>query len=337
MSIIERALEKRRGKQARRAMGGEGAEGQELAGVAEQVSDVPGQEEAGAVPERPAASRRRGAGESTIERPADRTIDYGWLRHQGIHVPGDGRSGLEEEFRLIKRPLLDNAFGRHGTPMVDGGRLMMVTSAVPGEGKTFTTINLALSMALEVDRTVLLVDADVARPSIPKALGIEADRGLMDVLTDPEVSLPDVLLRTDIPDLTVLGAGRPHGRSTELLASQAMSDLLAEIHARYPDRIILFDSPPLLSASEPSVLARQMGQVLLVVEAESTAQTAVTRAAELLEGCDVVLTMLNKATGLGGLGYGGYSYGGYGGYGAYASDVQRGASTGSGGRVVEGS
>lgn len=339
MSIIERALEKRRGKQPQRAAGEEADEGQELQGAAEQASGALGEEAGGAVPASPAqptAARRKGAGESTIDRPADRTIDYGWLRHQGIHVPGDGRSGLEEEFRLIKRPLLDNAFGRHGTPMVDGGRLMMVTSAIPGEGKTFTTINLALSMALEVDRTVLLVDADVARPSVPRALGFEADLGLMDVLTDPEVSLPDVLLRTDIPDLTVLGAGRPHGRSTELLASQAMSDLLAEIHARYPDRIILFDSPPLLSASEPSVLARQMGQVLLVVEAESTAQTAVTRAAELLEGCDVVLTMLNKATGFGGLGYGGYSYGGYGGYGAYASEVQRGAATGSGGRVAEG-
>ena len=333
MSIIERALEKRRENQKQGGHRSEDATQQPGPAVEEK-----GRESLEAHPqpvgERAPASRQGPGMGPTVERPADVQIDYGWLRHQGIHVPGERRSSLEEEYRLIKRPLLDNAFGRYGTPLVDNGRLIMVTSAVPGEGKTFSTVNLALSMALEVDRTVLVVDADVARPSLPRALGVEADRGLLDVLTDPDLSLPDVLLRTDIPDLTLLGAGRPHGRSTELLGSQAMTDLLAELHARYPDRIILFDSPPLLSTSEPSVLARQMGQVLLVIEAESTAQTAVTRAAELLEGCDVVLTMLNKATGIG-YGYGGYGYGGYGGYGGSSGESQPSAAKDPNRRVSE--
>ncbi|ABM62287.1 XrtA-associated tyrosine autokinase [Halorhodospira halophila] len=332
MSIIERALEKRRGNQA------PGAQAQgSVQGAGQQEADPAGEttqtEYAQARPSTP----QFGRAPRTVERPADVRIDYGWLRHQGIQVPGEARSGLEEEFRLMKRPLLDNAFGRHGMPVVDKGRLIMVTSAVPGEGKTFSTINLALSIAMEVDRTVLVVDADVARPSVPRTLGFAADRGLMDLLTDSDLRLPDVLLRTDIPDLSVLPAGRPHGRSTELLASQGMTDLLEEIHERYPDRVILFDSPPLLSTSEPSVLAREMGQVLLVIEAEGTAQTAVMRAAELLEGCDVVLTMLNKATGHGGLGYSGYGYGyGYG-YGKYGGEPRSSAAKEADGRVAEGS
>ena len=260
----------------------------------------------------------------------DIEIDLAGLQRQGIMVPGEIRTELVEEFRLIKRPLLDNAFQQRGKITVERGRMVMLTSSWPREGKTFCTLNLALSIALEVGRTVLLVDADVARPSVPGVLGIEADLGLMDVLTDPAVRLPDVMLRTQFPGLTVLPAGRQHRQSTELLASAAMSDLLEEMYTRYEDRVILFDTPPLLASSEPSVLANQMGQVVLVVEAESTAQAAVSRATNLLAGCDVVLTLLNKASRLGSGGYGGYSgYGGYGSYGNYG----RGAPGGENGGV----
>lgn len=258
----------------------------------------------------------------------DVEVDLARLSSQGIMVPGEFRTELVEEFRLIKRPLLENAFKSRGKTTVERGRMIMLTSAWPGEGKTFCTLNLALSIALEVGRTVLLVDADVARPSVPSVLGIEVDLGLMDVLTDPAVRLPDVMLRTQFPGLTVLPAGRHHRHSTELLASAAMSDLLEEMHARYEDRVIIFDSPPLLASSEPSVLASQMGQVVLIVEAESTAQAAVTRATHLLAGCDVVLTLLNKASQMGSGGYGGYrGYGGYGGYGSYGGNSHFGTRT----------
>ena len=224
------------------------------------------------------------------------TLDFGWLRRQGFIVPDDERTGLTEEFRAIKRPVLDNAFGRNRAMRIPNGRLVMITSALPGEGKTFCTLNLALSMALEVNRTVLLVDADVARPTLPRTLGIDCDRGLMDVLTEPEVSIPDVLVRTNIPNLSILPAGRPHGRSTEVLASPAMMNLLEELNRRYDDRIILFDTPPLLATSEPGVLAAHMGQIVMVVEAERTPRSSVERAMEQLQQCDVVLTTLNKST-----------------------------------------
>ena len=239
-------------------------------------------------------------------------IDFAWLRKQGLIVPGDQRSSVAEEFRMMKRPLLNNAFGRHAAMRVPKGRLIMITSALPGEGKTFTSVNLALSMAMELERTVLLVDADVARPSIPYALGFQADLGLMDVLSEPDVEIPDVLLRTSVENLTVLPAGRPHGRSTEILASDVMRDLIDDLHDRYEDRIILFDSPPLLATSEPGVLATHMGQVVMVVEADRTPASTVERAMHQLDSCGVVLTSLNRATpglGLGGQYYGGSYYG----------------------------
>ncbi len=304
MSIIEKALEKRRSQDR--------SHGQEVpSDEAPEPGAAPGEAGTGA----PAGRGEPWGGDGGPDRRIDVEVDFGWLRQQGIQVPGEQRTGLEEEFRIMKRPVLENAFGRGGVSPVEKGRLVMLTSALPGEGKTFCTLNLALSLALEVERTVLVVDADVARPNVPWSLGFEADRGLMDLLTDPSATLPDLLLRTQIPNLSVLPCGRPQGRSTELLASRAMSELLEDIHSRYSDRIVVFDTPPLLASSEPSVLARQMGQVLLVVEAESTARMAVTRAVELLDGCDVVLSMLNKSSNIPGISYGGY--GGYGYYGSY--------------------
>lgn len=299
MSIIEKALNKSRTAREQREEAGGPAE--EAAGRV--TAPPPRQPQVRATADTP----------PPLERSHKVEIDFAWLRKQGIIVPNERRSGLAEEFRIMKRPILDNAFGRSSAMRVPNGRLVMVTSSLPREGKTFCTVNLALSMAMEVNRTVLLVDADVARPAIPHTLGFQSDRGLMDVLTEPDIDIPDVLLRTSIPNLSVLPAGRPHGRSTELLASEAMMHLLDELHDRYDDRIILFDSPPLLATSEPGVLAGHMGQIIMVVEAEHTPRTSLERAMEQLQHCDVVLTTLNKATRLPGLGgYGGYYSQGYG-------------------------
>lgn len=244
------------------------------------------------------------------------TLDRARLRRLGLLIPEDDRTRLAEEFRLIKRPLLNNAFGRQAK-LVHAGNLVMVTSALPREGKSFCAINLALSVAREVDRTVLLVDADVARPAIPEYLGIKADIGLMDALTDPSLNLSDVIQTTDVPNLRVISAGHNHGHATELLASENMARLAAEMAERYPGCIVLSDSPPLLATTEASVLATHMGQVVLVVEAERAGEKEVTHALELLEGCDVVMTLLNKTRQVPGLDYGygyyGYGYGGYGG------------------------
>jgi receptor protein-tyrosine kinase len=188
----------------------------------------------------------------------------------------------------------------------------MVTSSLPGEGKSFTAINLAISMAMEMDRTVLLVDADVAKPRVPEYLGIHADKGLLDVLQDKDLKLSDVLIKTDIAKLTVLPAGRTYKRATELLASAAMTRLVEDIGNRYPDRIILFDSPPLLATSESSVLATHMGQIVMVVEAERTSQEAVREALSHIHSCEVVGMLLNKTTPTPGADY---YYGYYGSYG----------------------
>jgi receptor protein-tyrosine kinase len=194
----------------------------------------------------------------------------------------------------------------------------MVTSSVPGEGKSFTAINLAISMATELENTVLLVDADVTKSSVLRYLGLEAEKGLLDVLRDPDVDLSDVLIKTDIAKLTVLSSGKGFAHSTELLASSAMKNFVQDISSRYHDRIIIFDCPPLLATSEASVLATYMGQIVFVVEAERTPQEAVKDALAHLSDCEHVGLVLNKApTRTGGVDYYGYGYG-YGGYGEYS-------------------
>ncbi|MBS0545407.1 MAG: tyrosine-protein kinase family protein [Proteobacteria bacterium] len=246
-------------------------------------------------------------------------IDLERLHHIGMVTPDHSRSPLAEEFRVIKRPLLHNATAS-GPAAVVNGNLIMVTSALPGEGKSFTAINLAVSIAMELDHTVLLVDADVSRPSVLRHLGLAPERGLMDVLTGDVDDLGDVLLRTNIEKLSILPAGMPHPRATELLASDSMNQLLEQIANRYPDRIVVFDSPPLLVTTEARVLATHMGQIIVVVEAERTTQGSVRQALATIDACPIKLMVLNKSRRSAPGSYYGYGYG-YG-YGAEASPPQ---------------
>ncbi len=215
------------------------------------------------------------------------------LTAQGYLTPLASRSRLAEEVRVLKRPLLENAHGRSAAP-IRRPNLIMVTSSVPGEGKTFTAINLALSMAMEVDSTVLLVDADVALPAVAERLGLPSAPGLLDLLTQPDLDVSEAIVRTNIERLSVLPAGNRHARATELLSSAAMDRLLDEMAGRYQDRIVVFDSPPLLLSAEARALAAQVGQVLVVVEADRTSETDVASALAVIENCPVVMTILNK-------------------------------------------
>ncbi|WP_433691691.1 XrtA-associated tyrosine autokinase [Herbaspirillum seropedicae] len=231
------------------------------------------------------------------------------LASMGFLTPGS-RSLVSEQFRMIKRSLLRQAFA----PREAGskpGNLIMVTSALPNEGKTFCSINLALSIAMELDHTVLLVDADVARPSILRTFDLAEDEGagMMNLLLDDKVDMADVLLKTNVDTLSVLPVGARHSHSSELLASQSMQLLLEEIANRYPDRIIIFDSPPLLVTSEASVLASRMGQIAVVVAAESTSQQAVKSALNQLKGCQNVSLIYNKSMAFAGSQEYGYGYG----------------------------
>jgi len=221
-------------------------------------------------------------------------LDLERLKAQGMVTPDSPRTRIADEFRVIKRPIVGNALGRSGTRIKDGN-LVMVTSSLPGEGKTFTSINLALSVAMELDTTVLLVDGDVAHPDFQKRLGVSNSPGLLELLTRDDLDVGDVLVHTNIPNFSIIPAGTPHRRATELLASEQMAMLLRELASRYSDRIIIFDSPPLLPTTEARVLATHMGQIVMVVAADNTRQQAVRLALSTIENCDVVLMVLNKA------------------------------------------
>ena len=245
-------------------------------------------------------------------------IDLDALAAAGIVSPNAPRSQIADQYRVIKRPLISNAMGK-GATVIENGNLIMVTSSVPGEGKSFTAINLAISIAAELDNTVMLVDADVARPSVLRVLGLPAGPGLLDLLLDDSADLSSMLLKTNIDKLSILPSGTPHARATEMLASDAMTNLLRDMAKRYSDRIIVFDSPPLLLTTEARVLATHMGQIVMVVQAEKTLRSDVQDALATIEACPVKMMVLNQArtTSAGGYGYG-YGYGfGYGyGYGS---------------------
>jgi len=242
-------------------------------------------------------ARTSGGAQAAHAGSGSRKIDLNFarLRARGFVTPDATTSQIAEEFRVIKRPIIRNALGQGGV-RVRNGNLVMVTSALPGEGKTFTSLNLALSIATEVDSTVLLVDGDVAHPSIPELLGAPHGPGLLDLLTRDNLEFSDALVRTNIEKLTLLPAGSRHRRSTELLASEQMASLLREMASRYRDRIIIFDSPPLLATTEARVLAANMGQIALVVAADATSQHAVNQALATVEACEVVMMILNKAS-----------------------------------------
>lgn len=199
-----------------------------------------------------------------------------------------------EEFRIIKRSLLLNAFAK-GDAAIKNGNIVLVTSTQPNEGKTFCAVSLALSMAAERDLTVLLVDADVAKPDVLNTLGIKGGKGLIDVIENKDMDLSECLLRTNIPNLTILPAGKKHKLTTELLASERMGDIIAEIARRYHDRIIIIDSPPILASSSASVLALHVGQVLFVIEADRTREEELNDAFKMIEKCKNISLILNKA------------------------------------------
>ena len=221
-------------------------------------------------------------------------IDLERLMRAGFLTPLAPRSLIADQFRVVKRPLIRNAMGRYGADLARA-KLIMVTSARAGEGKTFTAINLAMSLATELDTTVLLVDADVTRPAVMDVLGLPRGPGLLDLLRAGSVDLSETLLRTNVDRLSLLPSGTPHERATEMLASDAMERLLQDMASHYADRVIVFDSPPLLLATESQVLASHMGQIVMVVRAEETLQSDVQQALSTIESCPIRLMLLNQA------------------------------------------
>ncbi len=218
-------------------------------------------------------------------------IDREALRQDELLPPLSQERQLAGEYRQIKRPLIANALGR-GVPKLVNGHRIMVASAMPGDGKTFTSINLAMSFAMEKDLSVVLVDADVAKAHLSRIFGIQSDMGLMDLLRDEHLDAESLIMPTDVPGLSLLPAGKGSEAATEMLASARMETIASQISARNPNRIVLFDSAPLLVTSEAMAMASVVGQIVMVVRAGVTPQSAVLDAIELLgEGKSIGLVL----------------------------------------------
>lgn len=239
------------------------------------------------------------------------------LRRAGVLGPEDEEYRLAEEYRVIKRPLL-RSMGAGDAPAMSN--ILALTSAVPGEGKTFTSINLALSLAMERDREVILVDGDVVKRHITHLFELDDEPGFLDVAGETGHSLEQAILRTDIPSLYILPAGNQHLEATEILASERAARMLAALAAD-PQRVVLIDTPPLLATSEAGVLASLAGQVVLVVRASETPRDAVASAIESVTEDKPISLVLNQVLSVPDRNYG-YYYGEYG-YGRHGGDKSR--------------
>ncbi|WP_295215453.1 AAA family ATPase [uncultured Brevundimonas sp.] len=230
-------------------------------------------------------------------RPVDPArIDREMLAEAGMLVPGGPVTALAEEFRLVKRQLLTTAADIEKRDP-QAARMVLVCSAQPGDGKTFCAINLALSLAAERDLQILLVDADFPKPDILDRLGIAASgQGLLDALGDPAIDVEALVIPTDVPQLSVLPAGKRTNADTELLRSDHAQDVLERLLSADPDRIVIFDSPPALAASPAAVLASLVGQTVLVVRADRSSESDLREAVALLDGCDDIQLLLNATT-----------------------------------------
>ena len=266
----------------------------------------------------------RDAAASTGERPAiihERIrLEIDALRDVGALPPQNCERQLTEQYRRIKRPLVAFALGGGNTDLQVNGSLIMITSSFPAEGKTFTSLNLSISMSLEKDVSVLLVDADIANPRLSTLLSRRGARGLFDALGQETLDAETLVVDTDIPGLSFLPAGTTTHESSELLASHRMAALMASLVANHPRRLVLLDSPPLLLTNESRELASVAGQVLLVVRAGVTPQESVREATALIpdgKHVGVVLNQVDPSSS-------DVSYYGYGRYGAYGE--KRGAS-----------
>jgi receptor protein-tyrosine kinase len=238
------------------------------------------------------------------------------LQEEGLVTPSDMEHLIAEELRVIKRPLVLNADSANAS--LENGNLIMIGSALPGSGKTFISFNLAASIANEVDWTVLLIDADVSRPTLSRAFGLGDAPGLINLLENDGTSLADYVFPTSHPRLHFLPAGPPRTQAKELLSSQRMRQLVAQLNERSERRIVVFDSPPLLLTSEARVLASYVGQIVVVVEAGVTPRRSLLEAIEMLDPSKAINLVLNKNRQL--LGVGDYHYAGYETYGNPPTD-----------------
>ncbi|MGH6785225.1 MAG: AAA family ATPase [Novosphingobium sp.] len=220
-------------------------------------------------------------------------VERNHLRDQGLIVPEGSVTALLEEFRIVKRQLMATVADLRGQGAGASAQRVLICSPHPGEGKTYTAVNLALSIATEKESEVLLVDADFAKPSVLSALGLPGGPGLMDALADPGIDVADCVIGTDIPGLWVLPAGNATSSDSEFLSSSRTAAVLERLTQGAPQRFVIFDSPPALAASPAAELAKHVGQAVVVVRADTTQQSALEDAVSLLAGCAHIELLLN--------------------------------------------
>lgn len=273
MTIIERAIQAARAKAA--------TANAETASAGERVKPA------------------RGAGRVTpLPRPThdspDQIVTFPRIETGGSLVTEVTDPKVYEQFRRLKRPLLQCAFGPLATP---GTQTIMITSPLQGAGKTFVSSNLAYALALEKDRNVLLIDTDNANPTLTRQMGLIGRPGLYDLISDTALTLEQVVCQTDIPGLWILPAGKTAPDSLELLNSHRCQEIFRQLGDRDPDGIIILDAPPLLITNEAPAVTVLAGQFLLVVEAGGTPRSSVTRSLDMLDTKKPVGLVLNKARG----------------------------------------
>lgn len=255
------------------------------------------------------------SGKTVVEssgKPNKLMIDLKLMERKGFVVLESARNLINEEYREIKRKLLQNAFGPLAST-ISNSNIIMVSSARPSEGKTFTAVNLALSIAAEQDKTVLLVDADVLKPNVLKTLELDETNGLMEYLLGKVDDLSDVIHHTNMPKLRIVPAGQTHHLSTELLASTIMKETIEEFSTRYPDRVVIIDTPPLIGINESAILANLAGQAVIVVEEGRSKLNDIQSAVERLNPDMAIGFVVNKSIQFS-------EKGGYYGYQYYGSD-----------------
>tara|TARA_B100000700_G_scaffold324628_1_gene431294 strand:+ start:295 stop:1263 length:969 start_codon:yes stop_codon:yes gene_type:complete len=298
-NTIEKALQRQKEAAAKRAA--EQAESQEESKSSTIERTVEKQQISASEPqnEKPVKSkvvekRKAGAAVNADNEALNLTINLEELDERGFVSVSNARKLINEEYREIKRKLLRNAFGALSKTLKNSN-IIMVSSARPSEGKTFTAINLALSFAAEQDKTVLLVDADVLKPNVTRTLRVNPGEGLMEYLLDENKDISDVLYRTNVDKLRIIPAGQTHHLSTELLASERMNYTIDEFSNRYPDRIVIIDTPPLIGINESAVLASFAGQAVIVTEEGRTKLNDINSIVDRLNPDMAVGFVVNKA------------------------------------------
>ncbi len=230
---------------------------------------------------------------TTVEPAAPRFLDISTLERTGLVVGRKARSRISEEFRIavghVLRTLQTSYTAGHGA-----ANLILVTSSRPGEGKSFTALNLAGCIAQQDQRDVLLVDIDAKQRPITYELGLSDAPGLLDLVRDPSLRIEDVIVPTAIASLSVLPIGARLTSNAEMPLSRPITAVVERLARRFANKVIILDAPPCLSASDPSALAPLVGQTVMVVEAERTQRNELEAALEMIRVCPTITLLLNK-------------------------------------------